>query len=76
MNKYVIFVLCQRLYEQGVKIRFINVVLLPRIVGLAGAVGRRCHLALAVLHDPLCHHGSLATVCKQPEVLGLFCLLC
>lgn len=51
---------------------YVNIVLFPLLIGLAGAVGGRCHLAVAVFHDPLCHHGSLATICKQPEVLRHF----
>lgn len=65
-----------RACEQKIKIMYTNV-LFPLLIGLEGAVGGRCHLAVAVFHDPLCHHGSLATICKQPEVLGhtLFTLL-
>lgn len=48
----------------------------PLLVGLAGAVGRRCHLAVAILYDPLCHHGSVATICKQPEVFDTFYSCC
>ncbi|XP_071464241.1 transmembrane protein 87A isoform X5 [Marmota flaviventris] len=33
-------------------------------IGLAGTVGGRCHLAVAVLHDSLRHHGSLAAISK------------
>lgn len=71
MNKQVVLVLCKGLCEQRVKIMYINV-FFPLLVGLAGALGGWCHLAVAVLHDPLCHHGSLATICKQPEVWGFF----
>ena len=71
MNKQIVLVLCKGLCEQRVKIMYISV-FFPLLVGLAGAVGGWCHLAVAVLHDPLCHHGSLATICKQPEVWGFF----
>lgn len=59
---------CRVKYVEGYKSRQWTLFSCFVSPGLDGTLGGRCILEVPVFHHPTCHHVSMETVGKQPEV--------